>query len=194
MNTRTRTVVRVLTLSAHTRIHNTSTHTASVRTVIGYARTHSDPRLYPLVSSHSHSDNHKLAQADAEEARKSALAMAQQLRKCVEDLAEAQKRIAANDAVPVCCVCVCASRHRRVAWKDVCLSYVRAKYGGLNVGRWEGREVREEEKKGGREGGIEWCKLRYRPAQQPHRQRAYRIHERSTRPFLPHPHSYSHSL
>ena len=59
------------------------------------------------MSSQSHSysrlDNRKLAQADAEDARKSALAMAQQLKKCVEDLTEAQKRIAAHDAVP--CVC-----------------------------------------------------------------------------------------
>jgi len=75
------------------------------------------------VSSHSHShsrlDNRKLAQADAEDARKSALAMAQQLKKCVEDLAEAQKRIAANDAV-LCVVYLCVC-HRRVALKDVCL-------------------------------------------------------------------------
>jgi hypothetical protein len=109
------------------------------------------------MSSHSHShsrlDNRKLAQADAEDARKSALAMAQQLKKCVEDLAEAQKRIAANDAVPVCCVSVHVSQkgcvERRVS------SYVRAKYGGLNVGRGEGREVRDGEEKGGREGEIE---------------------------------------
>jgi hypothetical protein len=35
VNARTRTVMRVFILSVHTRIHNTSTHTASVRTVIG---------------------------------------------------------------------------------------------------------------------------------------------------------------
>jgi len=35
-------------------------------------------------------------------------------------------------------------------------SYVRAKYGGLNVGRWEGSEARDGEKKGGRAaGGID---------------------------------------
>ena len=38
-------------------------------------------------------------QAEAEESRQGALAMAQQLKRCVQDLAEAQKRIAAQDAV-----------------------------------------------------------------------------------------------